>query len=200
MKGISEHVKRIIMGKEPGILMKKDEEEMFIDAVMGAEFYFEWGAGGSTFRACKNGVGKVVSVESQKSWIEEVKRYDSVKTHPDITFHHIDINAGERMGRPDNNNKRDNFPSYSDVIDGYKDMDVALVDGRFRLACACKAVINRVQSILIHDFTSRTHYHDILPYVEVVRQTGTLIEVRPKVDINMDDLNALYESAKYDYR
>ena len=36
------------MKKEPGILMKKDEEEMFVNAVRGVVFYFEWGAGGST--------------------------------------------------------------------------------------------------------------------------------------------------------
>jgi hypothetical protein len=187
------------MRKEPRILMKKDEEEMFVSAVLGVVFYFEWGAGGSTFRACKNGAGKVVSVESQKMWIEEVKQYEAVKIHPDITFHHIDINAGN-MGRPENNNKKDNFPTYSAVIDKYDDIDVVLVDGRFRLACACKAVINGVQSILIHDFTSRTHYHDILPYVEIVSQTGTLVEVRPKEGLDIDALNALYESAKYDYR
>ena len=187
------------MKKEPGILMKKDEEEMFVNAVLGVGFYFEWGAGGSTFRACKNGAGKVVSVESQKMWIDEVKQYEAIKIHPDITFHHIDINAGD-MGRPSNNDKKDNFPLYSSVIDKYEDIDVALVDGRFRLACACKAVIKGVQSILIHDFTSRTHYHDILQYVEIVSQTGTLVEVRPKENINMDDLNALYDSAKYDYR
>jgi hypothetical protein len=187
------------MKKEPGILMKKDEEEMFVDVVRGVGFYFEWGSGGSTFRACKNGAGKVVSVESQKMWIDEVKQYEAIKSHPDITFHHININAGD-MGRPKDNTKKDNFPLYSEVIDKYENIDVVLVDGRFRLACACKAVINRVQSILIHDFTSRTHYHDILQYVEIVRQTGTLVEVRPKEDFNMNDLNALYESSKYDYR
>jgi len=89
---------------------------------------------------------------------------------------------------------------YSNVIDEYSDIDVVLVDGRFRLACACKAVIKRVQSILIHDFTSRTHYHDILPYVDIVRQTGTLVEVRPKDDFDEAALNALYENSKYDYR
>jgi hypothetical protein len=187
------------MKKEPGILMKKDEEEMFVNTIRGVVFYFEWGAGGSTFRACKNGAGKVVSVESQKMWIEEVKQYEAVKIHPDITFHHIDINAGD-MGRPTNNDKKDNFPMYSNVIDEYSDIDVVLVDGRFRLACACKAVIKRVQSILIHDFTSRTHYHDILPYVDIVRQTGTLVEVRPKDDFDEAALNALYENSKYDYR
>jgi hypothetical protein len=33
-----------------------------------------------------------------------------------------------------------------------------------------------------------------------VSQTGTLVEVRPKEGLDIDALNALYESAKYDYR
>jgi hypothetical protein len=104
------------------------------------------------------------------------------------------------MAIPKDNTKKDNFPLYSSIIDKYDNIDTVLVDSRFRLACACKAVINGVQSILIHDFTSCTHYHDILTYVEIVRQTGTLVEVRPKENNNKADSHALYEIYKYDYR
>ncbi len=187
------------MKNDPKILMKDDEIKMFENAIRDCGFYFEFGCGGSTFRACKLGAKKIVSVESQKIWIEEIKQYEQVKIHPDITFLAIDINAGD-MGRPINNTKQNNFPLYSSAIDNYENIDVVLVDGRFRLACACKAVINRVQSILIHDFTNRAHYHDILPYIEIVEQTGTLIRARPKSNINMQDLEALYEKSKLDYR
>jgi len=177
------------------MLMKEDEIKMFEDVVRNCGFYFEFGCGGSTFRACELGAKKIVSVESQKMWIDEIKQYEQVKVHPDITFLAIDINAGD-MGRPINNTKQNNFPLYSSAIDNYKNIDVVLVDGRFRVACACKAVINRVQSILIHDFTNRAHYHDILPYIEIIKQTGTLIQARPKSDINMQDLEKLYENYK----
>jgi hypothetical protein len=33
------------MRKEPNILMKKDDDEMFVDVVRGVGFYFEWGFG-----------------------------------------------------------------------------------------------------------------------------------------------------------
>jgi hypothetical protein len=74
--------------------------------------------------------------------------------------------------------------------------DVVLVDGRFRVAAALKALwhINDASVVLIHDWTKRKEkYGRVLAYYDVVDKVDTLIVLARKSDVDWNaaaaDLN-----------
>lgn len=69
------------------------------------------------------------------------------------------IELTEKWGYPVNENEIDNFPKYSAEVLSHinaKKLDLVLIDGRLRVACALKTIIECVDNfkleILIHDF------------------------------------------------
>jgi hypothetical protein len=77
--------------------------------------------------------------------------------------------------------------------------DVVLVDGRFRVAAALKALwhIDDASVVLIHDWTPRKEaYGRVLAYYDVVDKVDTLIVLARKSDVDWNaaaaDLRASY--------
>jgi len=82
-----------------------------------------------------------------------------------FTALHVDVHGefGE-FGNPVDDGARDAFPDVSGAIflhPSPEDIDVVLVDGRFRAACILKAasVIRSDAIILVHDWDTRPKYH-----------------------------------------
>ena len=62
-----------------------------------------------------------------------------------------------------------NWPTYSSVIAGHRSADVVFVDGRFRVACICAALLYTAPGtiIMVHDWI-RSRYHVVLEHAEVI--------------------------------
>ena len=60
-------------------------------------------------------------------------------------------------------------------------MDVVLIDGRFRIACAAAAYehLSTKHAVLVHDF-QRVRYRPLLRIYDVVNMSGTLAHLRRK--------------------
>lgn len=69
---------------------------------------------------------------------------------------------------------------------GHGSFDVALVDGRFRLACILACAFWGVERILVHDWIRRPHYHAALKYTEVVDTRDTFVRLQPLPGISPD--------------
>lgn len=153
-----------------------NDKDMFMRYLAGASHYFEYGSGGSTVVACNcSNIHRVYSVESDAKWYEKVK----AKANPSkLTFMFKDLHT-ESMpwGRPGLTCPPDAKKAYSDAIMTIPDatnIDLMLIDGRFRVACCLKshAVISDTCIVLFDDFFPREFYHDVLNYFDVVEKTS----------------------------
>ena len=117
---------------------------------------------------------------------------------------HVDIGPTGEWGRPIGEESRDLFPSYSakvfEEIEKEK-IDTVLVDGRFRVSCVLKTIMechsNERLNILFHDF-HREQYHIILKYLDEVSKEDTLVLLKLKEEIDFQELQADYDRYKYD--
>lgn len=169
----------------------------------GGGIYLEFGSGGSTFLALLHAQVRIVSVESDKNWIEYLKGWkviDEATKVKRLEFIWVDIGRTGEWGVPLEMEKKSLFPHYSaQVFEKYTDFDVVFIDGRFRVACFLQTLLHcpKHTKILIHDFNNRPFYHKILEFVDFVDTCDTLAEFKIKDNIDKQRLLALYEEYKY---
>lgn len=56
----------------------------------------------------------------------------------------------------------------------------ALIDGRFRVACAMVCFLRGVPAVLVHDFTTREHYAPMLEFFDIDAQVDTMVLLKAK--------------------
>ena len=96
---------------------------------------------------------------------------------------HADIGPIKSFGRPLNNDFIKLWPSYSKQVDKYTEAyDLYIIDGRFRVACACRAILHSHCNSLfvVHDF-DRKQYNEILKIMHKITQVGSLAILRKKM-------------------
>lgn len=136
-------------------------KQNFLKTIKGD--YFEFGCGGSTIYASSlDNINKIISVENDQNWIESVQ--NASQKH--IDFIYVDIGPIKEWGLPVDDSEADQWHKYSDAIQGYHPQAV-LVDGRFRVACICQAILTIKENglILVHDFWNREHYHAVFGFL-----------------------------------
>ena len=155
----------------------KNDLEMFYKYLDKASVYLEFGSGGSTYQASlKPNIKKIISVESDKLWYELVKK--NVK-HNNFCYHLIDLKCEpNKWGYPSGICDKNIYKKYSDIANSLnKDVsnkiDLILIDGRFRVACAlkCHKIMNNNCYLVFDDFLNRKYYHIILNYFSIVEKT-----------------------------
>ena len=92
--------------------------------------------------------------------------------------------------------------------------DVYLVDGRFRVACACRALLHGREDslVLIHDFPhededspewkrnldAQRGYSAVLAVADIVEQVRSLVVLRKKPSVHDDAIQELWETFQFD--
>ena len=164
-------------------IMSSAEKVVFDDAIMKSSNYLEFGLGGSTLRAIQKSKAKIYVVESDAEWINKMREYLIIKYFENrrLFIYPIDIGPTLRWGYPETNKYRDLFITYSSSIFNVIDnnaIDLVLIDGRFRVACALKVILscykNKKIKILVHDFWDRKQYHIILKYLDVIKKADNI--------------------------
>lgn len=141
------------------------------------KYYFEFGSGGSTYYMTNlDHVERIYCVESDITWVNKLKGRlgDNVKK---VEFMAIPMKVQpNNWGYPDPNGDRSVWPEYSNAIDKIDatSLNLILIDGRFRVACALKVyqAISDDCLVIFDDFLDRPHYHDILKYYEIIESTA----------------------------
>lgn len=181
--------------------MSKSEVVIFDTAIKESQHYLEFGLGGSTLRAIQKSKAMICSVESSSEWLRFIRKYLFVRYFENKRLNIFLVNIGPtgKWGYPKSEDPQEIFEVYSssvfDLVDK-KSIDLAFIDGRFRVACTLKLILechqNNKLRILIHDFWDREQYHIVLKYLDTVRRAGTigLFSVMNNIDI---------ESVKIDY-
>src|SRR5262249_24928875 len=118
-----------------------------------------------------------------------------------IVVRYVDVGPVKKMGRPQDPARRDDWPTYSQAPwQDYQDAppDVVLVDGRFRVACVMQAVLHGAPTIVIHDFWSRPHYHEVLRFLVWRESAGTMGVFGPSPTFDRAAAEALYSAYQFD--
>lgn len=161
----------------------------FSERLAKAKMYLEYGAGGSTCLAAKNGV-RFVSVDSDPYFLESVRKkiIASQQYRPDEqVFHHADIGLTGGWGKPvlwglPSDERLESFRRYSDIPaeigTKFPLPDLVLVDGRFRVACALKALraLQHEQGwlLLVDDYRGRQGYQVIAEFGRLQTYVGRM--------------------------
>ena len=118
--------------------MKPNDREIFKRELEKSKNYFEYGSGGSTYKASLNKkIERIISVESDLNWLYKVK--NTVKM-ADMKF--IDLKSKPNTWGYCGENVTDEVKkSYSNVIreiENPEKLDLIMIDGRFRVASCLK--------------------------------------------------------------
>lgn len=158
----------------------KNDEAMFYKYLKKCNNYFEFGSGGSTFQAANSSnIVKIFSVESDRSWHDKLKSVLKDKSNIQYLYNEMDTKPNT-LGNPGPSATTEQKKAYSDKIYSISDqIDLILIDGRFRVACCLKCYneINDDCVILFDDFLHRKHYHVVLDYYKIVEKTSDNIMV-----------------------
>lgn len=185
--------------------MSDKEKALFYKALKESRHYLEFGSGGSTVRAIQNSKVMIYTVDSSPECISSLRKYFLVRFFEKKRLHIYPVNIGPvyGWGFPESKNFEKFFENYSAGIFQAIDsrlIDVALVDGRFRVACTLKTVLhchdNSNMKILIHDFWNRPHYHIVLKYLHTVNRADTLGVFSVKKNIDLKSVEHDYAAFK----
>jgi hypothetical protein len=175
-------------------MMEEDEISALFLLMKSARTYFEFGTGGSLFLAAEAGVDESMSVDNAMRWVRTVREAAIVRRRlgSRARFVYVDTGgAASNLGRPRRNLgssqreyfMRERYPLYPLSLSLAPFVpDLILVDGRFRVACALRALfsIPRTTLLIIHDY-HRTGYHHVELFYDRLFQVRRLAVFRPKI-------------------
>ena len=196
------------------IAMRPRERTTLVQSVLAphVQTYVEWGSGGSTelvawlmlsgftpteFRA--------FSIESSVEWMARMRdRSNGIRAAEKggrLRFLHGDIGATGHLGYPlrfDPARQPARALPYVDLRKHRREVgsiDLALVDGRFRLACLLElltCLTPRSGRVLLHDFAPderglrarSAQYGRALEFYRVIARDNTLVTLQPRTFVN----------------
>lgn len=156
--------------------MAPADTQMFYRRLDAATNYFEYGSGGSTYQASlRPSIRTIYSVESDLSWHTTLK---SKITRPGVTYLYANMETlPNNFGQPGPKSTRSQWINYASQISRIpnpKDIDLILIDGRFRVASClhCFNAISDTCLIAFDDFLTRPEYYSVLRFFDVVEKTS----------------------------
>ena len=191
-------------------IMSKDEKKFFNLNIKESKNYLEFGLGGSTLRAIQKSKANIYVVESCPEWITYMRRYVVLRYYENKRLFIFPVNIGPtaRFGYPKPDNPKNLFPLYSSnifkEIDSKIKIDLALVDGRFRVACILKIILEFHKysnfKVMVHDFWKRDEYHVVLKYLDIIDTVDTmgLFSIKKNVDLKLVEKD--YHAYKFNPR
>ena len=135
------------------------DDQLFKSLAVDALVYAEYGCGSSTQWMYHNTKSRIYSVDTSRDWSQRI----GTELSPDrVTVKYIDVGPVGDWGYPLNYDHRHAFPDYCDwPWRQTGDIDLILIDGRFRVSCflTCLKMGRPGTLILFDDYTNRPLYH-----------------------------------------
>lgn len=182
--------------------MDNEGMNIFQTSLKHATTYLEYGSGKSTEYACtlKN-IKHVITVESDKSWCDEV--YKNIINKNKLHLGYANIGVVGKFGRPINDDGFKSYHSYMIMPWGLADKydlkpELILVDGRFRVACFLYSLLcaDKGTVILFDDYFDRLEQYNVVEkFCKVHSKHGRMAKFIVEKDFNIPELTAFI--AKY---
>ncbi len=148
------------------------DDSLFKQYLMNCKIYFEYGVGASTSWVLENTNSKIISVDSDKKWINTI---DISNKGSRVKLNWINLGDLQSWGRPKSYEYRQNFIDYiGKVWNSNKKADIVLIDGRFRVACFLYSVLNAKENtfIIFDDYFNRSWYHIVEEIIPIYDRCG----------------------------
>ena len=160
---------------------------MFYKYLDKSTYYFEFGSGGSTYQAAtRNNIKTIYTVESDAEWHNKLKAQLKKYNHIKYLFRDLET-PGNNWGYPGKNCSNLKKIAYSHRIyqltpEEKKKINLILIDGRFRVACALKSfnIMSDDCVLAFDDFMARSYYHIVLNYFDIVEKSSSNLMVMLK--------------------
>lgn len=192
-------------------LMQEIDRELLKKQFRSASSLFEFGAGGSTVAAVgMDNMRNIHTVENNILWVASLSQRKDVTAAREAgrhLFSVVDVGPLEpSFSFPKRKDERihDRLRLYSDQIfeDPTAQWDLVFIDGRFRAACALKAMQYIVDpdktKVMIHDYPTRPAYHVIEQFADIVEKGAELYVFRKKGDVDAATLAAAAKRVELD--
>lgn len=187
--------------------MTESEIMLFSELLENATSYLEFGSGGSTlFALNKLGLRTIYSIDTDSGMIAQMKANPAVASairKGRLRMEHVDVGPVGGWGWPVSIEGNPLLDNYLFGIWGKlpETVDMILIDGRFRVYTALKALLMYKDStFLFHDFTSRSHYSVILPWIDVSAVVDSMIAYKRRDGANRRKLLLVLDKATHDVR
>lgn len=179
---------------EPKFTFPPAEGELVAREYAHAGKILEYGSGGSTVLAARSTNAHVLSVESDKKWVENLNSFlkDSGHAREKVRVHWANIGPTAKWGYPADQSRWRRYPSYAFCPwEEFKfSPDVVLIDGRFRLACfaATMMLTKKPTTVLFDDYSTRDAYRAVESFVKPVQIIGRMakFEIKPNKGNGVD--------------
>jgi hypothetical protein len=169
------------------LTLPPDEATFLRDTYATAKVILEYGSGGSTFQALRTGATSIFSVESDPDWaLRIVQTLEPLDAERRVRVYFANIGDVVEWGRPktiDGYRRYHLYPTGIWDTPWFRQPDVVLVDGRFRVACFLTVLLRTTQpvTLLFDDYGDRPEYHWIEDLLPVARRAGRMavFEITP---------------------
>jgi len=181
------------------IMMDPLEVDLVLKIVKGRTSYLEWGSGGSTLNFPQFISGKVVSIEHDKEWCDNMPVSLAKKNIRNVNLYCI-----RTIGTNKDEGTYATFKPYIDKINTLNEStwDLVLIDGRARVAASIRALsyIRSESAVIVHDFervlrSGSASYSGMLEYYDVIERIGKSMNV----NTGARGIARLQRKKEYDY-
>jgi hypothetical protein len=179
--------------------------EAFKNRLSKTKNYLEYGCGGSTFLASSFPLESIISVDSDKEWVEKLNSLVKVENKI-ISIRYCNIGSVQNWGIPIDSSGYKNYWEY--IVSPWKHAesngvvpDTILIDGRFRVACFLYSLTkaNSDTVILFDDYTNRPEYSVVTQFLKPRSFYGRMAEFKGCYELNFEILNSILKySCIYD--
>jgi hypothetical protein len=191
------------------LAMSAEEVAFFSSFLLNSDtkVYFEYGMGGSTRLACHLGGDRlrIYAVDSSKEWVQRVNHTECIKAGAQqgrVSVRAVNIGPIGAWGMPNGTTWKHLWPRYSRAIASVREpVDLVLVDGRFRVACALTVFLRQPKAVvLLHD-AERTapeySYPALCEVADRVAAGGRLVQMRLKPGVTSEQLRQLIHKFEF---
>ena len=175
--------------KNLAVMMTAEEQQLLESYMTPTTRYFEWGSGGSTDTYSRLTSNTVVSIENYKGWCDKVSSLPYVKCREregNLFYKCIVPYPTIQYGYPEDPANNGKFDEYINAIEEYQNFDVVLVDARWRVACALKALdyITDDTVVFMHDMGPlRTYYDSVFKWYKEIKRADSLVAMRRRKNV-----------------
>jgi len=181
------------------------ERQTMLNLMANCQHYVEFGAGESTRLALRHSnILRIDSIESDGKFVQDVllPETDVKKALAQrlLKFHIINIGPTKQWGYPRDKSCEHLWPNYAlQVFHKTQHIDLVLVDGRFRIACALSTLLSTRENchIMFHDFWWRPEYHMVLEFADTVSKIDSLAVLKRKPGIDKAKVKRLLKKYQY---
>ena len=168
------------------------------ELLQDSQGYLEYGTGGSTMLASRMGVPHIVGVESDRTWLEAVRRQvNRSGAGGALELMYVDIGPTGEWGFPVSDigwRQYAEYPTAPWLNKGTRDkVNLILIDGRFRVACFLASLLfaRPGTRILFDDYFDRPYYAGVEAFVQPVARHDRIAEFVVPAQIEREKATAV---------